>query len=116
MDNCLIILIEKAIQIYHESGYKTIIATGGKLPSGYYISGKTTMAEFIYATLLELGFDSAQIVVIPSGTIVKERPFPSGLSLENWFVEYGITNAKVGILAVGRHSRKTEFISKSIGR
>ena len=74
------------------------------------------MAEFIYATLLELGFDSVQILVIPSGTIVKDTPFPSGLSLENWFVEQGITNAKVDVLAVGSHSHRGQnLFQKALG-
>ena len=74
------------------------------------------MAEFIYATFLELGFDFAKILVIPIGTIVKDRSFSSGLSLENWFVEHGITNAKVDVLAVGSHSRRGQnLFQKALG-
>jgi hypothetical protein len=108
--------IEKAIQIFHESGYKTIITTGGKLPSGYYISGKTTMAELTYATFLELGFDSAKIVFIPGGTIVRDRTYSSGLSLKKWFFEHGITHTKVNVLAVGSHARRSQdLFQKALG-
>jgi hypothetical protein len=47
--------IEKAIEIYYEAGYKTVITTGGNLPAGHFISHKITMAELSYATFLELG-------------------------------------------------------------
>jgi hypothetical protein len=108
--------IEKAIQIFHESGYKTIITTGGKLPSGYYISGKTTMAELTYATFLELGFDSAKIVFIPGGTIVRDRTYSSGLSLKKWFFEHAITHTKVDVLAVGSHARRSQdLFQKALG-
>ena len=47
---------------------------------------------------------------------MKDRPFPSGLSLENWFVEHGITNAKVDVLAVGSHARRSQnLFQKALG-
>jgi len=108
--------IEKAIQIYNESGYKTIITTGGKLPLGYYISGKTTMAELTYATFLILGFDSTKIVAIPGGTIIRDRTYSSGLSLKKWFFEHNITNSKVDVLAIGSHARRSQILfQKALG-
>jgi hypothetical protein len=108
--------IEKAIEIYYESGYKTVITTGGKLPAGHYISGKTTMAELSYATFLELGFDTAKIVFIPSGTVVKDRTYTSGLSLKQWFLEHNIASAKIDVLAIGSHARRSQnLFQKALG-
>ncbi len=108
--------IEKAIKIYYEFGYKTIITTGGKLPAGHYISGKTTMAELTYATFLELGFDTTKIVVIPGGNVVKDRTYTSGLSLKKWFFEHNITSAKVDVLAIGSHARRSQnLFQKALG-
>lgn len=108
--------IEKAIEIFYKSGYKTIITTGGNLPAGHYISGKITMAELSYATFLELGFDTTKIVVIPSGAIIKDRTYTSGLSLKKWFLEHNITSAKIDVLAVGSHARRSQnLFQKALG-
>jgi len=108
--------IEKAIEIYYKSGYKTVITTGGNLPAGHYISGKTTMAELTYATFLKLGFDTAKIVVIPGGAVIKDRTYTSGLSLKKWFFESNIISAKVDILAIGSHARRSQnLFQKALG-
>ena len=108
--------VEKAIEIYYKSGYKTIFTTGGNLPAGHYISGKTTMAELTYATFLKLGFDTAKIVVIPGGAIVKDRTYTSGLTLKKWFLEHNIAVAKIDVLAIGSHARRSQnLFQKALG-
>lgn len=102
--------IQKAIKIFNKSDYKTVITTGGILPAGYYISGKTTMAELSYATFIELGFDSLKIYAIPGKTVLKDRTYNSGISLKNWFLENKINHAKIDIIAIGCHARRSRYL------
>jgi hypothetical protein len=100
--------VKEAIEIFNKSNYNTIVTTGGPLPAGYYISGKSTMAELTYATFLKLGFDSLKIVVIPGRLVQKDRTYTSGISLKKWFNDQNINQAKVDIMAVGCHARRSK--------
>lgn len=108
--------VKNAIDLFNNSKYKIIISTGGKLASGYYISGEKTMAELTRSVFIALNFDSTKIVAIPGGDIMKNRTYSSGLSLRTWFAEQNITLAKVDILAIGCHARRSNLLfQKALG-
>lgn len=104
--------IQRAIEIFNNQNYTTIVATGSKLEAGYFISEKSTMAELTYATFVELGFDSTKIIVIPEGDILKDRTYTSALSLKKYFEKHQITNAEIDILAIGCHARRSKMLFK----
>jgi len=104
--------VQRAIEIFNNQNYTTIVATGSKLEAGYFISEKSTMAELTYATFLELGFDSTKIIVIPEGDILKDRTYTSALSLKKYFEKHKITNAEIDILAIGCHARRSKMLFK----
>lgn len=108
--------IEEAIEIFNKGSYSQVITTGGNLPSGYYISELKTMAELSYATFLKLGFDSTKISVIPGGKVLRDRTYTSGVSLKKWLQENKINSAKVDVLAIGCHARRSQFLfGKALG-
>lgn len=102
--------IQRAIEIFNNQNYTSIVATGSKLEAGYYFSVKKTMAELTYATFVELGFDSTKIIVIPEGDILKDRTYTSALSLKKYFVKNQITSTEVDILAIGCHARRSKML------
>lgn len=104
--------IQRAIEIFNNQNYTTVVATGSKLEAGYFFSEKSTMAELTYATFLELGFDSTKIIVLPEGDILKDRTYTSALSLKEYFEKNQITNAEVDILAIGCHARRSKMLFK----
>lgn len=102
--------IQTAIEIFNNQNYTTVVATGSKLESGYFISEKKTMAELTYATFIELGFDSAKIIVIPEGDILKDRTYTSALSLKKYFDKHHISGADIDVLALGCHARRSRIL------
>ena len=102
--------IQQAIEIFNNQNYTTVIATGSKLESGYFISEKKTMAELTYATFIALGFDSANVIVIPEGDILKDRTYTSELSLKKYFDKHQISSADVDVLALGCHARRSRIL------
>ncbi len=102
--------IQQAIEIFNNQNYTTVIATGSKLESGYFISEKKTMAELTYATFIALGFDSANVIVIPEGDILKDRTYTSALSLKKYFDKHQISSADVDVLALGCHARRSRIL------
>lgn len=102
--------IQRAIEIFNNQNYTTIVTTGSKLESGYFISEKKTMAELTYATFIALGFDSTKIVVIPEGDILKDRTYTSALSLKKYFDKNHISSADVDVLALGCHARRSGIL------
>ena len=47
---------------------------------------------------------------------MRDRTYSSGLSLKKWFLEHNIINAKVDVLAIGSHARRSQSLfQKALG-
>lgn len=108
--------IVKAIDAFKNNGYDSIIVTGGKLSAGYYVAGRTTMAELTYATFVQLGFDSTRIIVLPGGDVEVDRTYTSAIAIKKYFQEKNIGKARMDVFVIGCHAgRSLLLFQKALG-
>ena len=104
--------LKEAIQIFNNRNYDLIVATGGKIQTGYFIAGYKTMAEVTEASFLQMGFEKEKIVAIPGGEYKRDRTYNSAVSLKMWIMENKVDVKKIDVLAVGSHARRSRFLFK----
>jgi hypothetical protein len=104
--------IEEAIKLFNENNYQFVVTTGSKLPEGYYISGKKTMADLSKATFLALGFDSTKVIALPTKFVARNRTFNSANTLNEWLNEYHPNIQSVDVFTIGCHARRSWYLFK----
>ncbi len=108
--------IKEAMQLYYSGEYKYIVVSGGDLASGYYLSDIKSMAELSYHTFIALGMDSTKIIVLSTGAVQRNRTYSSAQTLKNWLDSNSVKGAKINIVAVGCHARRSEYLfRKALG-
>lgn len=103
-------VIEEAITVFNDGNYRQVVVTGGNLASGYHISKFKSMAELSYATFIALGLDSSKITALPTGDVKRNRTFSSGLALKYWLEDENITSAKIDVMTLGCHARRSQLL------
>lgn len=99
--------LDEAIKIFKTYNYQKIIATGGDFHSGHYISGKKSMPELTRATLIELGLEPYNILVLECGTVYRNRTQTSSFKLNEWIVQNNSPVENIDILTVGCHAQRS---------
>jgi len=106
-------VLQEAISIYSQYDYDKIITTGGNLISGYYLTGELTMAELTNKTLLTLGFDSANVIVISGSNTPTNRTLNSAIDLKNWMEENDEIE-KLDIITEGFHAKRSQLLFQKV--
>lgn len=102
--------IEEAISLFEKGDYEKVVVTGAEFPAGSYLSDFNSMAEHTYAGFLELHFDSSKIYCLPTGNVLSNRTYTSGIVLKNWIEEASLNYTKIDVLSVGCHSARSKYL------
>lgn len=102
--------VEEAIAEYQRGSYEKLITTGTPLSRGYYLAEYKNFAELTAATFLALGFDSKQLVAVPTPKVEKDRTYTSAITLRQWLSASGLQVTGVNLFSLGTHTRRSWLI------
>lgn len=102
--------VEKAVSEFKIGGYKTLITTGGALSRGSYLAQYKTYAALSAATLVKLGFNSNQLVVVPAKDVIRDRTYANALALSQWLTDSKSTLKSINLYTDGVHARRSRLL------
>ena len=102
--------VEEAIAEYQRGSYEKLITTGTPLSRGYYLAEYKNFAELTAATFRALGFDSKQLVAVPTPKVEKDRTYTSAVALREWLLASGLQVTGVNLFSWGPHTRRSWLI------
>jgi len=106
--------IEQAVKEFNRGGYRQIIATGGSLEKGTYITGYQSFADVTAATLKILGVPPEKIVAVPTKNVVKDRTYASAAEFRQWLNESDLQLKSVNLVSFDVHSRRSWMLFQKI--
>ena len=109
--------LQAAINEYSLRPYTQVVVTGGPIEKGAPLSEYKTYAELGAATLVGLGFNRSNVLAVPAPAVVRDRTFASAVSLKAWFLENGGLPAKLNVVTIGPHARRSRLLfQKAFGK
>ncbi|MEB3181943.1 MAG: ElyC/SanA/YdcF family protein [Nostocaceae cyanobacterium] len=106
--------IEQAVKEFNRGGYRQIIATGGSLEKGSYITGYKSFADVTAATLKILGVPPEKIVAVPTKNVVKDRTYASAAEFRQWLNASDLNLKSVNLVSFDVHSRRSWMLFQKI--
>jgi len=102
--------VAEAVAEFKRQPYEKLCVTGGSLERGEPLSSFKTYAELGAATAVKLGLTPAEVQALPAPAVRMDRTFASAVALEQWLRERGVTRAKVNVMTLGAHARRTRLL------
>lgn len=105
--------LKSALVLAKGGAYAPLLVTGEPLKIGEPLSAYKTYAELGAATLNQLGaFPSAQAV--PATAVIRDRTYASALALRDWLRARGPLPAKLTLLTLGAHARRSRLLFEKV--
>ncbi len=104
--------IESAVAEFKQGSYHKIITIGGSLPRGFYLSEYKNFAELAAATLISLGLDPEQILIISDASHSQGRTSKSAVILHQWLSTSEIQIDALNLFTLGTHARRSWLLFK----
>jgi hypothetical protein len=92
--------------------YQLVIATGGPLEHGSFLSDYKTYAEVGRATIMKLT-GREDIVAASAPPMRKDRTYASALSLKKWFDENHVNLTRFNLISSDAHARRSWCLYKT---
>jgi hypothetical protein len=109
--------LEFAKAEFTRNHYDKIFVTGGPLESGAPLSEYHTYAELGVAILQKMGVNSNLVEAVPAPLVKQDRTFTAAVYLKKWWVAHGQVPAKVNLLTLGPHARRSRLLyEKAFGK
>ena len=102
--------VAEAVAEFQRQPYQKLCVTGGPLERGDPLSVFKTYAELGAASAVKLGLAPADVQAVPATGVRADRTFASAVALAHWMKERGVTIAKVNVITVGAHARRTRLL------
>ena len=101
---------------FRRKPYQKMYVTGAPIEAGSFLSEYTNHAFVSAATLLRLGISQNVIEVVPAPKALRDRTYTSGLTLNKWFGEHGVSPKQLQVMTLGPHARRTRLLyEKAMG-
>ena len=109
-------VMQTAVEEFRRNHYDKLYATGGPVELGGPLSEYKTYAELAAATLLKLGLNTNDVQAVPAASVRRDRTYNSAIFLKKWLREHNVAAAKVNLLTVGPHARRSRLMfEKALG-
>ena len=92
---------------FRRAHYDGICVTGVPIEHGEPLSEYRTYAELSAAILVRLGADPKFVHAVPAGVVRQDRTYATAVALRSWLGAHRASTAKVNIVSLGAHSRRT---------
>jgi DUF218 domain len=104
--------IEAAMKEFRKGSYRQIFTIGGSIQRGSYLFPYKTFAELAAASLVKMGLDSKEIMVVPFNSTNVNRTYDSAACLKEYFLSNEIEIDAINLLTLGTHSRRSWILFK----
>lgn len=95
---------------FKRNHYDGLFVTGGPIENGAPLSEYKTWGELGAATLERMGVNPKVLHAVPAPPVRQDRTYASAMALKKWLREHGIAAAKINVMSVGAHSRRTRLL------
>ena len=102
--------LELAMVEFSRNHYDKLFVTGVPLEQGAPLSEYKTYAELGAAILLKLGLGTNAVQPVPAMLVRKDRTYATAASLKRWMREHGMTPAKINLMTLGPHARRSRLM------
>jgi hypothetical protein len=102
--------LQQAVQELSRSHYVKLLAAGGPLEKGFYLSEYKTYAALTAATLIKLGVDSAAIIIVPAPQAAVDRTYASACAVKKWIERSGMSLHAINLVSLGPHARRSRLL------
>jgi hypothetical protein len=110
-------VMEVAAGEFKQHHYAKLFVTGLPVEQGSLLSAYTNLAYAGVATLLKLGLSTNDLQAVPSTQIRRDRTYNMAVALRNWLRAHDLSPAKVNLITVGPHSRRSRLLfAKALGK
>jgi DUF218 domain len=106
--------IQSAVAEFKQGSYHKLITIGGSLPRGFYLSEYKTFAELAAATLMALGVDREQLIVVSDPSQSQSRTYSSAVMLNRWISTSELQINALNIYTLGTHARRSWLLFKEV--
>jgi hypothetical protein len=106
--------LKGAIAEFNSHSYKKLITTGLPLLKGSYLAEYNNFAELAAATLIALGFDQQNLVVVPATDVIKYRTYAGAAALRQWLEKSDLKGKSINLYTLGVHARRSWLIFKQV--
>jgi uncharacterized SAM-binding protein YcdF (DUF218 family) len=97
--------------------YHLLIATGGPLDVGSFLSEYRSFANRAASSLKNIGIPDSMIITAPAPFEIRDRTYTSALALKDTLVSRRIPYTSINIITQGTHSRRTWLLfTKALGK
>ena len=103
-------VIDSAICEYKNGNYELLITTGTPLETGHLLLQYDNTAKLAAASLVKSGFDSARLVIVPSGEIRNDRTYNSAKSLAGWLKRNRPDIRSINLMTLGVHGGRSRML------
>jgi len=105
--------LERSLPMLTAGPDRLILATGGPIGTGSHLSAFKSYAEVVAATLVKLGVDEEQIVVIPYQAVDRGRTYAAALEVRQWLQKNpGVKRAN--LVTPGPHARRSYLTFRKV--
>jgi hypothetical protein len=106
--------MEAAIVEFKAHRYDRLMVIGGPLDNGAPLSEYRTFAEMGAAVLVRLGMSTNVVQAVPAPLVRQDRTFAAGAALRDWLRIHGTVPAKVNLISVGPHARRSRMMLQKV--
>jgi uncharacterized SAM-binding protein YcdF (DUF218 family) len=100
----------RAAQEFRDGHYALLVATGGPLENGMFLSEYKTWAQVAGATFKKLGVDTNALVVLPSSKVRVDRTYAAACQVRGWIQRSCGPITSINLFSVGAHTRRSGLL------
>jgi hypothetical protein len=110
-------VMSMAVAEFKRRHYAKFFVTGLPVEQGGLLIAYTNYAYAGVATLLKLGLSTNDVQAVPCDKILRDRTYNMAVSLKHALREQGLAPAKVNLITVGPHARRSRLLfQKALGK
>ncbi len=109
--------LKAAIEEFRAGGYTKLYVVGGPLEHGSVLVDYRNFADLGAASLLKMGLSTNEVQSVPAPLVAQDRTYTAAKSLAAWFREHGERPARLQLISVGPHARRSRLLfQKAFGK
>jgi len=103
-------VFEVATNEFARNHYAKLYVTGNPIDKGAPLMEYSTAAELGAATLAKMGMDTNCFQAVPAPFVARDRTYTSALTLKKMLAAHGLLPARLNILTLDTHARRTRLL------
>ena len=107
-------VFELATNEFARNHYAKLYITGNPIDKGAPLVEYKTAAEMGAATLAKMGMDTNCFQAVPAPYVARDRTYTSALALKKKLADQGLLPARLNILTLDTHARRTRLLFQQV--